>query len=49
MIQLAASVLSRVSDLLAPPERVLERRPDPVALPVRSSDWRGPWRDDRRH
>lgn len=43
MLDLAASLLARLADLLSP-----ERRPEPIAIPIRRDDWRGPRRDGRR-
>ena len=45
MLELATSLLARLSALLAP----LERRPDPIAIPIRRDDWQGPRRDGRRY
>lgn len=45
MLDLATSLLARLSALLAP----LERRPDFIAIPIRRDHWQGPRRDGRRY
>ncbi|WP_156363087.1 hypothetical protein [Rubellimicrobium mesophilum] len=44
MLNLAASLLARLAELLAP----LERQPALLPIPVRRDDGRGPRRGDRR-
>jgi hypothetical protein len=45
VIQLAASVLARLSELLA----LLEPRPNTIAIPIHRSDWRRPRGGGGRH
>ena len=45
MPNLAATLLARLAELLA----TIERRPEPLAIPVRRDDGRGPRRTDRRN
>ena len=45
MLNLAASLLSRLADLIS----LIERRPEPLAIPVRRDDGRGPRRTNRRN
>lgn len=42
MLEKAMSALASFAALLAP-------RRDPIPIPIRRDDWRGPRRDDRRH
>ena len=45
VIERALSLVARLSDLLASSARRLE----PIAIPIRRDDRRGPVRGDRRH
>ena len=44
MLDLAMSLLAHLSALAAP----VGRRPEPLAIPIRRDDWRGPRHDGRR-
>jgi hypothetical protein len=43
VLELATSILARLEAVLLP------RRADPIVIPIRRDDWRGPLRGDRRH
>jgi hypothetical protein len=45
VIERALSLLARLEELLLP----AARRREPIAIPIRRDDWRGPRHGDRRH